>query len=69
MQFQVPDTRDECVTADGEHGSCRIMSTCVQSDFLDDYQAFLGFFCPIGRYVKHALLQQNGIYKLLFQDV
>ncbi|KAJ9584063.1 hypothetical protein L9F63_021600 [Diploptera punctata] len=49
LNSEVPDSNDGCSTPDGESGSCRIMSTCVQADFVDDYQMFLTYFCPIGR--------------------
>jgi hypothetical protein len=46
---QVPGNTGECTTPDGEIGSCRSLPTCVQAEFVDDYETFLKYFCSIGR--------------------
>jgi hypothetical protein len=46
---QVPENAEECITPDGEMGSCRTLASCVQEEFMDDYQTFIKYFCSIGR--------------------
>ncbi|KAJ4439313.1 hypothetical protein ANN_07435 [Periplaneta americana] len=62
---QVTENTEECATPGGEPGNCRIFASCVQSDFLDDYQVFLKFFCPIGRFAgvccPYSLLNDTSV--------
>lgn len=48
--IEAPENTEECTTPDGEIGSCRSLPTCVQAEFVDDYEIFLKYFCSIGRY-------------------
>ncbi|XP_069702837.1 inter-alpha-trypsin inhibitor heavy chain H3-like [Periplaneta americana] len=62
---EVTENTEECATPGGEPGNCRIFASCVQSDFLDDYQVFLKFFCPIGRFAgvccPYSLLNDTSV--------
>ncbi|XP_021926136.1 inter-alpha-trypsin inhibitor heavy chain H3-like isoform X2 [Zootermopsis nevadensis] len=48
--LEVLENAEKCTTPDGEIGFCRTMPSCVQEEFMDDYQTFIKYFCSIGRY-------------------
>jgi len=49
LYAQVLENTEECSTPAGELGSCRSLTSCVQEEFMDDYETFLKYFCSIGR--------------------
>jgi hypothetical protein len=46
---QVSEGVEECTTPGAEKGSCHTLASCVQEEFVDDYQTFIKYFCSIGR--------------------